>query len=195
MEAPVATAQPPDTSRWSLALLETLEWKHLQELCAGFLDCLGFTSQVQSVGLDGSTQMHVYLHGEKHPSLIAEFKPWKSRKVGLAQVQALVSASVRESVNEAVMITVRGYEAAARKFTAPGMELILIDGQEFLEAIALLPAREQSRLLEIATAGDFAMPTCPGCGAKMVQRKELMTENPFWSCPNFPRCKRILQDG
>jgi hypothetical protein len=39
-------------------------------------------------------------------------------------------------------------------------------------------------------------PTCPNCGAQMVLRTAKKGRNvgeKFWGCPNYPKCKTIIQ--
>jgi voltage-gated potassium channel len=45
----------------------------------------------------------------------------------------------------------------------------LIDGNQFLEGIQRLGSSSADRLLEIATAKDCLVPTCPNCDVKMVE--------------------------
>ncbi len=47
-----------------------------------------------------------------------------------------------------------------------------------------------NRLLAFATEGDWTTPTCPSCGAKMVDRDS--KRGRFWGCSNFPNCKATL---
>lgn len=42
-------------------------------------------------------------------------------------------------------------------------------------------------------ADDSNPPLCPKCGAEMVRRTRKSDSGAFWGCPNFPKCRGILQ--
>ena len=73
------------------------------------------------------------------------------------------------------------------EFAAEQNGLKLIDGEQFIEGIADLPQEDQAELLEAAIEGDYATPSCPNCGVRMVLRKPKSGKdfNVFWGCPNF----------
>ncbi|MBN1313851.1 MAG: topoisomerase DNA-binding C4 zinc finger domain-containing protein [Anaerolineales bacterium] len=45
------------------------------------------------------------------------------------------------------------------------------------------------------TVEDSSIPTCPKCGSEMILRTTSKGPNEgkqFWGCPNYPRCRGIL---
>ena len=68
---------------------------------------------------------------------------------------------------------------------------------DVLRAKAGRRIREVARVDEVmANQPASNAPTCPKCGALMVQRiaqRGRNAGNTFWGCPNYPRCKGILQ--
>lgn len=69
----------------------------------------------------------------------------------------------------------------------------LIDGLTLLNKILERSPEEQSRLLVIATEGDYLTPTCPNCGIKLVRRENSKDNSSFWGCRNYPRCRYTLR--
>lgn len=41
--------------------------------------------------------------------------------------------------------------------------------------------------------GNDKPPTCPKCGAEMVRRTRKTDGGQFWGCPNYPKCRGIVQ--
>lgn len=42
-------------------------------------------------------------------------------------------------------------------------------------------------------SADCSGPLCPRCGAQMVQRTRKSDGRQFWGCPNYPKCRGVLQ--
>ena len=54
------------------------------------------------------------------------------------------------------------------------------------------PYKEPSPAIVQETA-DHPVPSCPRCGAAMVRRIRKSDGGEFWGCPNYPKCRGILQ--
>jgi restriction system protein len=66
----------------------------------------------------------------------------------------------------------------------------LIDDAMFLSMLKRLPDERRAELLSLAVEGDYAVPTCPECGLKMIVRQHEQAR--YWGCRAFPRCKGVL---
>jgi restriction system protein len=93
-----------------------------------------------------------------------------------------------------VFFGISGFTDDARSF-AVNKEIDLVSAEQLLDLIAVLPREVQASLLERATSGDYATPSCPSCGIKLVVRtasKGVRAGKQFWGCSNYPRCKYVM---
>ena len=181
-----------DTKTWSIDLLNLLEWKRFELLCAGYFEVLGFKARTARAGADGGVDMHLFSEDSATPNIIVQCKAWKTYKVGIKPMRELLGVMTAEKVAEGIFVTTGTYTAEARNF-ADGKSISLIDGADLLGKLLALGDEQQSRLLHLATGGDFTTPTCPSCGIKMTTRKAKSDGEPFWGCVNYPRCRSTLR--
>lgn len=181
-----------DTSKWSLELLNALEWKRFEYVCAGYFEELGFRAKTVRAGPDGGVDIHLYAGGAQHPGIIVQCKAWKTRMIGVNLIRELFGVMAADKVEEGIFATTGTYSSDAARF-AMGKNIHLIDGEGFLAKLRALAPERQQALLTLATDGDFITPTCPSCGIKMVFRTPKTGGNPFWGCRNYPRCTTRLQ--
>jgi len=192
-----ATSRSPrpsklDTTRWSMELLNLLEWKRFEQVCAGYFEALGFGAKVTREGADGGVDIHLYAEGSERPNIIVQCKAWKAYKVGVKPLRELFGVMAAEGVTEGAFVTTGTFTQEAKEF-AGGKTLHLIDGNDLLAKIQSLTQEQQQALLKTATTGDFTTPTCPSCGVKMTTRISKSDGKPFWGCSNYPRCKSTLR--
>jgi restriction system protein len=183
---------PIDTAQWSKELLDALEWKRFELLCAGYFETLGFKSKVAREGADGGVDIHLYANGSSTPSIVVQCKAWKTYKVGIKPIRELLGVMTAAQVSEGIFVTTGSYTAEARECAAAN-HIDLIDGEDLLRKIAASRPEDHAALLKLATAGDFTTPTCPSCGIKMVERVAQKTGDKFWGCTRFPACRLTLR--
>ena len=181
-----------DIGRWSLELLNALEWKRFEVVCGEYFETLGFRVEVAREGADGGVDIRLYAEGSERPNILVQCKAWKAYKVGVKQLRELFGVMAADGVGEGSFVTTGTFTSEAREF-ARGKELHLIDGEELLRMISLLTQGQQDDLLKTATSGDFTTPTCPSCGIKMTTRVSKADSKAFWGCVNYPRCKSTLR--
>ena len=70
-------------------------------------------------------------------------------------------------------------------------DITLVDGQVLLHMIQRLPPAAQASLLDFATEGDWATPTCPVCNIKMAVRHKETKQ--YWRCPNARTCEQRMK--
>ncbi len=179
-----------DASRWSLDLLNALEWKRFERVCAGLFERLGFATQSAYVGADGGIDIRLF-HGEsKAPVAIVQCKAWK-KLVGVDVVRELRGVMASEGIPEGIFATTTTFTKDAMTF-AKANNIDLMDGRRILEAIDSLTEDQQSSLLQLATEGDYTTPTCASCGIKLLWRTPKSGARGFWGCSNYPRCKTTM---
>jgi restriction system protein len=181
-----------DTSRWSLELLNAIEWKRFENLCAAYFQELGFRAKTVRAGPDGGVDIHLYAEGDSHPGMIVQCKAWRTKLVGVSLIRELFGVMTADKVAEGIFATTGRFSDDANGF-ARGKNIHLINGEDFLAKLLALPPDRQQALLKLATEGDFTTPTCASCGVKMVFRTPKVGGNPFWGCRNYPRCTTKMQ--
>lgn len=181
-----------DTSRWSLELLNALEWKRFEFLCAAYFEELGLRANTVRAGPDGGVDIHLFADGASHPGIIVQCKAWRTKLVGVSHIRELFGVMTADKVEEGIFATTGSFSDDAIGF-ARGKNIHLINGEDILAKLLALPPDRQQGLLKLATEGDFTTPTCASCGVKMVFRTPKAGGNPFWGCRNFPRCTTKMQ--
>ena len=186
--APKKAEERPD--KWSLDVLERIEWKRLEDLCCAFYREIGVRAEVTRLGADGGIDVRLF-QDETDPTrttAVVQCKAW-NQQVGVKPVRELRGVMTHEKVEQALLMAPRGFTKDARAFAADN-RIDLLDGEFFLAILERLPADANRRLLELATEGDWTTPTCPGCGTKMIARDS--KRGPFWGCPTYPKCRAML---
>jgi restriction system protein len=177
---------------WSLALIQRIEWKRFEDLCAAFYREKGIRCTTTSLGPDGGIDIRLMQDEAdgQATTAIVQCKAWGERLVGVKPVRELLGVMTHEKIAKAFFMTSGGFTEEART-VAEANRITLLDGKLFLAMIERLPEASQQRLLTFATEGDYATPSCPGCGVKMLAREG--AKGRFWGCPAYPKCKHILQ--
>ena len=183
---------------WSIELIKSLEWKRFEELCAGYFNIKGYNARVTRQGADGGVDIHLYKesYSSSKPFGIVQCKAWNAYKVGIKPVRELYGVMASEKVPLGIFITSGEYTNEARDFSE-GKHLKLLTGETLLNLIKSVSEENKKKLLKDITKGDYMTPSCPSCGEKMVLRagkkKNCTSDNKFWGCRNFPRCRNALR--
>ena len=180
---------------WSKELIDSLEWKRFEELCAGYFQAKGWRTRLTRLGADGGVDIYLYkTESDTKPLGIIQCKAWNTYKVGVKPIRELYGVMAAEQTPLGIFITSGKFTQEAREFAA-GKHVKLMTGDNLLKLILGLPEDKQSSLLNAITKGDYTTPSCPSCGTKMVLRTSSKGGNPgrqFWGCTNFPRCRTTL---
>lgn len=184
------TAKPRPTE-WSLELIRDLEWKRFEDVCQQFYEKKGIRSDTTNLGPDGGIDIRLYQDDSGRPTSIVQCKAWGERYVGVKPIRELLGVMTHEKIGKAFFMTSGSYSDEA-KAVAQANRITLIDGNMLLMMIQRLPAPERESLLAFATQGDYATPTCPGCGIPMLAKKGTNGRPDFWGCQNYPRCRHTL---
>ena len=164
-------------SEWSLELLQTIEWKRFEELCAEIYKLRGFRAETQPMGQEEGVDIRLYRERSPRPEA---FVLCRSRApVGVRQIDDFIEVLVQNRIKRGIFITVNGYTMEAERF-ARDYPITLITGEGMMADIAHMPEEARKRLLQFATRGDYVSPTCPNCGEKMLRKAG--GEGEFWEC-------------
>lgn len=173
----------------NIELLKKIEWRRFEELCAAYFKEIGFLPKTQNFGADGGIDIHLFWKGLNHKVGIVQCKAWPDGLVGVAQVRELYGVMMSEKVRKAFFMTSNDFSKDAKKF-AVDKNLTLITGVELIGKINKLSEEQKRKLFNLATVGDYTIPSCAGCGAKMIFRNG----NPnFWGCTNYPNCRNTMK--
>lgn len=187
--ASAVMAKQPE--KWSLELLQALEWKRFEDVCQRFHTLQGVRSETTPLGPDGGIDIRLYQDDTGAPTSIVQCKAWGGRKVGIKPVRELLGTMTHEKIEQAVFMASGDFTDEARQF-AQVNRITLITGEMLLAMIRLLPEADQQTLLAFASDGDFRTPTCPSCGIKMRHVAGTNGRPDFWGCRNYPRCRQKL---
>lgn len=178
-------------TRWSLELLQSIEWKRFEELCEAVFNEINLVARNTVFGADGGIDIKLYDKNSPDTLVaIAQCKAW-STSVGVKEIREFYGVMVAAKINKAYFVTTSSFTKDAIKFSKTS-EVTLINGKQLLKLITSRSPEKSAQLLKLATVGDYTTPTCPSCGLKMVTRTVSNSGNQFWGCSSYPRCKGKL---
>jgi restriction system protein len=183
---------------WSLDLIQRLEWKRFETLCAAYFAAKGYRNEVTQLGADGGIDIIFYGQSpdrQQAPLGVVQCKAWNTYKVGVKPVRELYGVMAAEQAPMGIFMTSGVFTKEAEAFAA-GKRLMLVNGEKLLALICALPLTAQRELLAQMTSGDYTTPSCPTCGEKMVVRTSRRGQRKgrqFWGCRHYPRCRNTLQ--
>jgi restriction system protein len=175
----------PGITDWSLELLQSLEWKRYEMLCAEYFRILGKRVETIAKGADGGIDARIYAKNSDVLEYAIQCKSW-SRMIGVKEIRELFCVMAHESAGKGIFMSTSLFSNDAKEFAAEHKDkLFLIDAELFLSMLSNLPDAKRKVLLDFATEGDYLTPTCASCGIKMVRRPGKAGE--FWGCMNYSR--------
>lgn len=154
---------------WSLQLIELLEWKRFEELCAAYFEVKGHTVKLSGLGADGGVDFYIYGQSGKSskPLGIVQCKAWSSNRIGVKSIRELFGIMADVGCPMGIFIATTSFTPEAETFAA-GKRIQLLDAKQMLRLIKSLPDEKQAELLVQATEGDYRTPSCPSCGTKLT---------------------------
>jgi restriction system protein len=183
-----------DTSEWNLQLLQSMDWKLFEDLCAEVLKAAGHQAEVTGAGPDQCVDIRMKIgDGRGDPEIAVQCKR-QEQPVRVGQVREFLGAILPQGYSRGVFITSGTFLDRAREEFAEASDVRLVDGLEFLEGVADLGQESSRKLLDYVVRDqgeDWKIPTCPSCHIKLVYRQPKpgakKQYKPFWGCRNFAR--------
>ncbi len=146
---------------------------------------------------DGGVDLTLRRHNDSTIAHLVQCKRYRSSTVSVREVREFYGAMAAHQTRcQGIFVTCGRYTDDARSFAAD-KPLRLIDGEELLTILnttnPITPAAETftNAPLQIKT------PLCPSCQIPMQRRtahQGVHAGKSFWGCPNYPRCRKII-DG
>lgn len=189
-----AGTSDPFAQHWSQRLLDIMEWKRYEELVAAYIRELGFEAKTVAIGSDGVLVMEGYERGQAQPVMLVHCKAWNRGQVDETAVRTLREKMSAAKIGQGAYFNTGGFAPAAVAL-AGAANIDVVNGRELLERVAQLSLDRQNALLDLATEGEYATPTCPACAVKMVRRVTVSGAQAgvyFWGCAHYPSCKRTF---
>jgi restriction system protein len=176
-------------AEWSIDLLRSLDWHRFQMLFAEYFRVLGKRVETINRGADGGVEARIYAKDSQALEYAVQSNALNGI-VGIKQICELYGVMAHESAGKGIFVTPGTFSEEAQKFAEERKDkLFLIDGQRFFSMITILPELKKQKLFAFATEGDYTIPTCALCGAKMIWRPN----EKFWGCRNYPKCAFMLK--
>ena len=134
---------------------------------------------------DGGVDLVLVRNGE---STVVQVKHWRRDVVSVSLVRELYGVQRASVTASAIFVTMGRFSSDAIAF-ADQVGMTLVDGPELLRIIG---AGLAGMPFEVPLTIDTSVPTCPACGADMVERtagRGAHTGEPFRGCSAFPACR------
>jgi restriction system protein len=167
--------------------LAKLTWQQFEEVITDAYRRLGY--RVAEVGgrgtADGGVDVILERDGQR---VVVQAKHCRRDAVGASLVRELYGVRRAIGADGAIFVTMGRFSSAAIAF-ADQVDMTLVDRPELLRIIDTGLAGVP---FEVLMAAATAVPTCPACGADMVQRtahRGAHAGQLFWGCSTFPACR------
>ncbi|MGI8602393.1 MAG: restriction endonuclease [Verrucomicrobiales bacterium] len=160
-----------DARVWSLELLQQMDWRRFHELVHSILHRRGYKAWPYRSGADGARTVQLIRYDAKthQPDGLAHLAGWNGMAPTANELRTLLDHQLAAGILRSYYVTPGRFDEEAVIFGRKAT-LVLIDGRGLLEMVSRLPDDDQKSLLQLATWGDWSVPTCPTCGIKLVLR-------------------------
>jgi restriction system protein len=163
--------------------IDTLSWQDFERLVGASFEKEGFAvTHTGGGGADGGVDL-VLTKGRE--TTLVQCKQWRAQKVGVTTVRELYGVMAARGAAHGVVVSAGNFTPDAHQFVR-GRNIDLVTGRAL--AGILRGAASDAGM-------STAAPTCPKCGARMLERLARRGSNAgqsFWGCETFPRCRGIL---
>ena len=176
--------------------LRAISWREFEMLVGEAFRRRGYLVEETGLGgKDGGIDLIVRKGGRTE---LVQCKQWKSRQVGASTVREMWGLVDHHRANGVIIACIGDFTPDAAAF-ADGKAIELVSGVQLLDLVrdvqshvrdAERPATQNRRIEPTLGTESFdPPPTCPACGTTMLQRRNRKTNEPFWGCASYPRCR------
>lgn len=167
----------------SIGKIRDLTWRQFESYVGEAFRRQGYSVVETPAGPDGGVDLVLRKDGEK---TYVQCKHWKSYKVSVDKVRALLGSMAAGGANRGVLVTTGSFTSSAVQF-----------GRE--HGIKLINGEDLNYLIRVSPGQNVLIPdpvedrvNCPVCNSAMVKRTARRGKNAgqqFWGCSKFPACK------
>lgn len=175
-----------------LASITAIDWREFEMLVGEAFKRKGyFVEETGLGGKDGGIDLVVSKHGRKE---LVQCKQWRSQLVRASTVREMWGLADHHGAAAVHIVCVGNFTPDAAAF-ARGKPIELVTGELLLNMVR--EAQSGDARKAAMDRADSHGPrqvasdpiTCPTCASTMVQRHNRRTGQPFWGCPDYPRCR------
>ncbi len=160
----------PIEHEWTVQLIHEMDWQRFREVVRSALHHQGFRSHPLITYPDTTGLYALTCEKTGQLSTLLYFPARQSQGITPADIATFAAAIQHSQVYKGILVTPDHITREARAHAA-GLSMELIDGWTLVEWIRTLPAPLQEAMLRTATAGQYQIPSCPGCGARMHRER------------------------
>lgn len=171
--------------------LESMRWREFELMVMEWFRRQGYCVRDTELGADGGIDMVLNRNGDTY---LVQCKQWRAYKVGVSIIRELRGVMSVRGATGGFVVTSGVFTEEARRF-AREANITLIDGGGLTRVIQ--QHRKNGHLQPDFEQGQM-QPSCPRCGAEMVERKASRGPNAghyFWGCSRYPACRGTLSSN
>lgn len=174
-----------------LESIRSLSWRQFELLVGEAFRRQGYAVQETGLGgADGGIDLLLRKNGEL---TLVQCKRWRTQRVDVKVVREMFGLLAHHQASAVKIIAVGAYTTDAQRFAA-GKPIELITGDALLELVrSVQTAASEPAPQAPPTDSAETAPPCPKCGQAMQQRANKRTQERFWGCPAYPRCRGTRQ--
>jgi len=180
---------------WSLDLLQAMDWRVFEDLCAELFRKKGYRATTTNAGADGGIDIVAHRGGEPGGKGIAVQCKRYRHPVPAKDVREFFGAALRAGHEELIFITTDRFNQRATQEFGEEERIKLVGGEKLLQMIMSLDGTVADDLLDLVVRDSegWQTPTCPSCEIKMVMRTAAQTGKRFWGCTNYGKRNCLQQ--
>lgn len=174
-----------------LESIRSLSWRQFELLVGEAFRRQGYAVQETGLGgADGGIDLLLRKNGEL---TLVQCKRWRTQRVDVKVVREMFGLLAHHQASAVKIIAVGAYTTDAQRFAA-GKPIELITGDALLELVRSVQTAASAPAPQAQSADPAeTAPPCPKCGQAMQQRANKRTQERFWGCPAYPRCRGTRQ--
>ena len=164
-----ATNSPVFTGNgFSADVLNNLEWKRFEELVTAYYNKTGVVAVRTKTGPNSPVHIKISWKGEPRPFAYVHCIASPTSVIDPRPLQALIAALAADDIRRGYVVTTGKFNVVARDL-AEEKHLTLLSGDTLLEKLNAMPSSARTEIMQAVSTGDYTVPSCPKCEAKMVQ--------------------------
>lgn len=165
--------------------IAAMNWREFEMLVGEAFRRQGYS--VEETGLGGADGgIDLVLRKDGRTELV-QCRQWRNRQIKPSVVREMWGLVAHHRASGVKIVCTGEFTREAEAF-ADGKAIDLVNGERLFSMIRSVRAMEQStdRVEPIFSSEPLG---CPKCGASMVRRTNRHSNEQFWGCSAYPRCK------
>ncbi len=171
-----------ERAAFTVELLSKIEWKCFQDLVEAYYSKTGVVALRTRAGPQSPVHIKISWKGEAQPFACVRCVSQVRGAVEPPLLEELLAVLESEKIRRGYVVATGRFSSAAREL-AERRQLTLMSGEALVEKLNALPESVRAEIMQITTAADATIPSCPVCEAKMSLSRE---HPPVWRCASHP---------